>query len=162
MGNPVVHWEFWSEDSPRAAEFYKKLFDWDVQYVPPINYHVVNTGAGTGINGGIMTPDRSGPWPGKLTIYIDVPDLAAHVKRVRAAGGKIHVERQEVPGMGEFALFEDPDGRVLGLWKQTAPMPRQQGPAQPQARRRATSGPKAKGKRQKPSATKAKARRRRS
>jgi uncharacterized protein len=159
MGNPVVHWEFWSEDSPRVAEFYKKLFGWDVQYVPPIDYHVVNTGAGTGINGGIMTPQRSGPWPGKLTLYIDVPDLAAYVKRVKAAGGKIHVERQEVPGMGEFALFEDPDGRVLGLWKQTAPM---QSPAREKSRTRASSRAKAKGKKQKPSAKKAKARRRRS
>jgi predicted enzyme related to lactoylglutathione lyase len=28
------------------------------------------------------------------------------------------VERQDVPGVGLFSLFEDPDGRVLGMWKQ--------------------------------------------
>ncbi|NUN53677.1 MAG: hypothetical protein HUU06_12960, partial [Planctomycetaceae bacterium] len=33
------------------------------------------------------------------------------------AGGKVLVERQEIPGMGAIALFEDPDGRVLGLWQ---------------------------------------------
>jgi hypothetical protein len=31
--------------------------------------------------------------------------------------GKIHVERQEVSGMGEFSLFTDPEGRMIGLWK---------------------------------------------
>jgi predicted enzyme related to lactoylglutathione lyase len=157
MGSPVVHWELWSENAPQAAEFYKRVFDWDVKYVQPLDYHIVSTGAGTGINGGIMTPQRTGPWPGKLTMYIDVPDLAAHVKKVRAAGGKIHVERQEVPGMGEMALFEDPDGRVMGLWKQTAPMPQPQAPAQPAARRRAASAPKAKGSRPKARASRRKA-----
>ena len=34
-----------------------------------------------------------------------------------AAGGKIHVEEQEVPRMGKFALFTDPEGRMMGLWK---------------------------------------------
>ncbi len=34
------------------------------------------------------------------------------------AGGNIIVQRQEVPPVGEFSLFEDPDGKVLGMWKQ--------------------------------------------
>jgi predicted enzyme related to lactoylglutathione lyase len=28
------------------------------------------------------------------------------------------VDKMEVPGVGWLSLFEDPDGRVLGLWKQ--------------------------------------------
>jgi predicted enzyme related to lactoylglutathione lyase len=35
-----------------------------------------------------------------------------------AAGGKLIVEKMEVPGMGHVSLFADPDGRVLGIWKQ--------------------------------------------
>ena len=38
-------------------------------------------------------------------------------KKVVAAGGKIHVEEQAVPGMGTFSLFTDPEGRMMGLWK---------------------------------------------
>jgi predicted enzyme related to lactoylglutathione lyase len=34
-----------------------------------------------------------------------------------AAGGKILVEEQEVPRMGKFSLFTDPEGRMMGLWK---------------------------------------------
>jgi hypothetical protein len=28
------------------------------------------------------------------------------------------VEKQGIRGVGELSLFEGPDGRVLGLWKQ--------------------------------------------
>jgi predicted enzyme related to lactoylglutathione lyase len=37
--------------------------------------------------------------------------------RVVETGGKIHVEEQEVPGMGSLSLFTDPEGRMMGLWK---------------------------------------------
>ena len=70
-----------------------------------------------GINGGIFKPDREGPWPGNMVLYIDVDDLAAYRKKIVAAGGKIHVEEQEVPGMGTLSLFTDPEGRMMGLWK---------------------------------------------
>jgi len=52
-----------------------------------------------------------------MTLYIDVDDLAAYGKKVVAAGGKIHIEEQAVPGMGTFSLFTDPEGRMMGLWK---------------------------------------------
>ena len=43
-------------------------------------------------------------------------DLAACRKRILAAGGKILIEEQQVPGMGSFSLFADPEGRMMGLW----------------------------------------------
>jgi predicted enzyme related to lactoylglutathione lyase len=117
MGSPVVHWELWSENAERAADFYKTVFDWNIRHMPEMNYRIVDTGGG-GINGGIMTPEKSGPWPGNMAFYIDVDDLDAYGKRITDAGGKIIVEKQQVPGMGSFSLFADPDGRVLGIWKQ--------------------------------------------
>lgn len=119
MGEPVVHWEFWSKDPARLSNFYERVFDWKIQHHPEMKYRVVETGQG-GINGGIFEPDRSGPWPGNMSFYIDVDDLAAYGKKIVAAGGKILVEKQVVPGMGSFSLFEDPEGRVLGLWKRAS------------------------------------------
>jgi predicted enzyme related to lactoylglutathione lyase len=52
-----------------------------------------------------------------MLFYIDVDDLSAYRKKIVAAGGKIHVEEQAVPGMGTFSLFTDPEGRMMGLWK---------------------------------------------
>jgi predicted enzyme related to lactoylglutathione lyase len=118
MGNPVVHWELMSKDPAKVSEFYGKVFDWKIQHIPEMNYRFVETGGHGGINGGIVQPQREGPWPGNMTVYIDVDDLAAYRKRIVAAGGKILVEEQEVPGMGTLSLFADPEGRMMGLWKQ--------------------------------------------
>jgi len=120
MGRPVVHWEFMSKDPARVAEFYEKVFAWKIQHIPEMNYRLVETGGQGGINGGIVKPEREGPWPGNMTLYIDVDDLGAYRQRIVAAGGTIHVEEQEVPGMGSLCLFTDPEGRVMGLWWQKA------------------------------------------
>ena len=117
MGQPVVHWELWSKDPESAATFYQKVFDWKIQHMPEMNYRIVETGGQGGINGGIMKP-QDGPWPGNMAFYINVDDLAAYRKKIVDAGGRIIMEEQEVPGMGRFALFADPDGRVLGIWKE--------------------------------------------
>jgi len=120
MGRPVVHFELMSKAPEKVAEFYEKIFDWKIQHHPEINYRIVETGAVgemRGINGGIVKPEREGPWPGNMLFYILVDHLAAYRKKVVAAGGKICVEEQEVPGMGAFSLFTDPEGRMMGLWK---------------------------------------------
>jgi len=117
MGNPVVHWELMSKEPEKVSEFYKKVFDWKIQHMPEMNYRMVETGGQGGINGGILKPEREGPCPGNMTMYIAVDDLASYRKRIVAAGGKIHVEEQEVPGMGAFSLFTDPEGRMMGIWR---------------------------------------------
>ena len=116
MGNPVVHWELMSKDPGRVADFYAGIFGWNIKHEPKMNYRIVDTEGG-GINGGIVKPEREGPWPGNMLFYIAVDDLAAYRKKVKAHGGKIHVEEQKVPGMGKFSLFTDPEGRMMGLWK---------------------------------------------
>ena len=118
MGNPVVHWELMSKDPAKVSDFYAKIFGWKVRQMGgPVDYRIVETGGNGGINGGIMKPEREGPWPGNMLFYIGVDDLAAYRKKVVAGGGKIHVEEQKVPGMGKFSLFTDPEGRMMGLWK---------------------------------------------
>jgi uncharacterized protein len=117
MGQPVVHWELWSEDPAQIADFYQKVFGWTIRTIPELNYRLVETGGEGGINGGIMKPQR-GPWPGKLAFYIDVDDLEEYSRKIQQAGGRMVVEKVDVPGVGQLALFEDPDGRVLGMWKQ--------------------------------------------
>lgn len=117
MGRPVVHWELWSKDPEQISDFYSEVFAWEVDPMPEIDYRMVRTGGEGGIDGGIFRP-QEGPWPGNMAFYIDVDDLAEYRRRIESAGGRIMVERQEVPGVGAFSLFEDPDGRVLGIWQQ--------------------------------------------
>ena len=117
MGNPVVHWELMSKQPAKVSAFYAKLFGWKVHHRPELNYRIVDTGGEGGINGGILRPERKGPWPGNMLFYIAVDDLAAYRRKIVRAGGKIHVKSQEVPGMGTLCLFTDPEHRMMGLWK---------------------------------------------
>lgn len=117
MGCPVVHFELWSKDPEKVGDFYAKAFGWNIRFIPEMQYRLVETGDKGGINGGIMTP-KEGPWPGNMAFYIDVDDLAAARSRIVESGGKVIVEQMDVPGVGSFALFSDPDDRVLGIWHQ--------------------------------------------
>lgn len=117
MGKGVVHWELWSKEPDKVSDFYAKVFDWKISAIPEMNYHLVDTDSESGIGGGIMKP-QDGEWPSNMTFYIDVDDLATYRQRIVDAGGQIVVEEMEVPNVGWFSLFADPDGRVLGMWKQ--------------------------------------------
>ena len=120
MGNAVVHWELMSKDPEKVSAFYATLFGWKIDHRPEHNYRIVDTGAEgemRGINGGIVKPDRPGPWPGNMLFYDPGRRPCEVPHEDHAAGGKIHVEEQKVPGMGKFSLFTDPEGRMMGLWK---------------------------------------------
>ena len=117
MGLPVVHFEMMSKDPAGVADFYAKVFGWKVQQHPQANYRVFDTGSKLGIGGGILRPRRRGPWAANQLFYVAVEDLSKMNRRIEAAGGKVHVEEQEVPGMGWLSLFTDPEGRMNGLWK---------------------------------------------
>ena len=121
MGNPVVHFELMSKNPEKVSDFYAKTFGWKVKNMPEISYRIVDTDAKAsgmpGINGGIVKPDKPEPWPGNTLCYILVDDLAAYRKKIKAANGKIQIEKQKVPGMGKFSLFTDPENHMMELWK---------------------------------------------
>jgi len=106
-----------SKDPAGVSAFYAKIFGWKVRHRPELNYRVIETGNKMGINGGILKPDHEGPWPGNQIFYVAVDDLAKYNRKIEKAGGKIHVEEQEIPGMGWLSLFTDPEGRMNGLFK---------------------------------------------
>ena|SRR3990172_7507836 len=116
MPNPVVHFEVVGKDAKKLQEFYAKAFDWHIDASNPINYGVIDTHAGGGINGGIGPADDGGP--GHVTFYIQVNDLDAYLKKVESLGGKTVVPVTEIPNMVTFALFSDPEGHVVGLVKE--------------------------------------------
>jgi predicted enzyme related to lactoylglutathione lyase len=112
MGNPVVHFEVHSERSAELRGFYSDLFGWKLGVVPDGSYALVDTDAGgVGIRGGIAQPlnDLTG-----VMVYIQVPDIEAHLARIKAAGGSVLVERTE-SGPVTTAIFADPDGNPVGL-----------------------------------------------
>jgi predicted enzyme related to lactoylglutathione lyase len=50
-------------------------------------------------------------------LTVDVESIDQALKHVQAAGGRVVRERTEIPGMGAYAYFTDPEGNTLGLWE---------------------------------------------
>ena len=59
---------------------------------------------------------KSRPQNGEVILGFTTPDLSALVARVRAAGGGIHADIQEMPEMGiRVAFATDPEGHLAEL-----------------------------------------------
>lgn len=112
MGHPAVHFEVHSQHSEALRSFYSELFGWKLGVVPDGSFAMVDTDAGgEGIRGGIA---QSADGLSGVMLYVRVPDIKAHLRRVEAAGGSVLVERTESPQV-TTAVFRDPDGNVVGL-----------------------------------------------
>ncbi len=114
MGAPVVHFEIGCRNSQKATKFYAELFGWKIEAQGPAAM-IDTQGGGAGIDGHITA---LGHEPHNyLTVYAQVGDLNASLQKAESLGGKTVIPPQEVPGMGHFAWFADPEGNVVGLWK---------------------------------------------
>jgi predicted enzyme related to lactoylglutathione lyase len=112
MGRPVVHFEIASPNLERASEFYRELFDWEIGDEEIDGYRLVRTAEGS-IGGGLLrAPEGVFPY---VTIYAAVDDLRATLQRAEELGGKMVVEPMPIPGVGSFAMFQDPDGVIVGI-----------------------------------------------
>lgn len=110
MGNPVVHFEVTGKDGEKLQKFYGELFDWKINADNPMNYGIVDNG-GEGINGGVgQVPEGDG----RVTFYVQVPDINAALEKAEGMGGKTIMPRTEMD-MVTMALFADPEGHTVGL-----------------------------------------------
>ncbi|WP_296366699.1 VOC family protein [Pseudonocardia sp.] len=115
MGNPVVHFEIGSAVAERSRSFYSSLFGWSVQ-TDSHGYGVVATGSDVGIGGGIMqTPPGVPPW---VTVYVGVDDVEKSLARAEELGGHRIMGPTPVGEVGEMAMFSDPDGNPIGLFRE--------------------------------------------
>lgn len=113
MGSPVVHFEIGCKDSAKSSAFYSQLFGWEMQSYGPAA--MTSAGLPEGIGGHINSLGH--PPHNYVIIYAQVDDLGIYLKKAEELGGKTMVPPTEVPGMGHFAWFTDPEGTIFGLWK---------------------------------------------
>src|SRR5580658_1370305 len=112
MGRPVVHFEIGCRDKARTAQFFGKLFDWNTSEAGPAT--MIDTGAGSGINGHIT---MLGHEPHNyVTVYVAVDDVQAYLDKAVSLGGKSLTPVITIPN-GQFSWFADPENNVIGLFK---------------------------------------------
>lgn len=120
MPAPVVHFEIGCQNLEKTRRFYGDLFGWQYADGGPSMAMVANLGpygpAKTDGIGGHLNSLGHPPHQ-YVTIYAQVDDIEATLAKVQQLGGSVLIPKQEVPQMGWFAWFKDPEGNALGLWK---------------------------------------------
>ena len=120
--NSVVHFEIPADDLERAKKFYADVFGWQVSdfggtymvtttQIDPQTQIPLNPGA---INGDIFKREENVKHP---TVVIKVPSIEEHMKMIEASGGKPGEGKVEIPDVGYYAYFTDPEGNRIGLWE---------------------------------------------
>lgn len=124
--------EFGSTDTAATAKFFADVFGWGIEDFPAMpGYKFFSPPKG--LMGGI-TPAEGEGQP-RTTPYIYVPDIAAALESISAAGGATTFGPEEIPdtGGGKVAGFTDPFGVMYGLADMAMPdsySPVPLGPAQ--------------------------------
>jgi len=129
--NPVVHFEMPAKDNKRVADFYSKVFGWQMNQLGSEmgDYLLAGTtevdenrmaktpGA---INGGFFKyQDKEGYNMPHLVISVD--NLEESMKMVEEAGGRIiggasgPGKIDEIQGIGRYISFEDSEGNHVGM-----------------------------------------------
>jgi len=63
--------------------------------------------------------------PAGILDYVLTEDIENTLRKITSSGGAVTMPKQEIPGMGWFAVFQDPTGITLALYEaQPQPAPR--------------------------------------
>lgn len=106
-------------DPDAAVAFYSELFGWELEDVMPPEspgqYFTARLGGGdVAAVGGL--PEGAAQ-PAAWNTYVWVQDADETAERVRAAGGTVLVEPEEVGDAGRMAVFADPEGAAFSVWQ---------------------------------------------
>ncbi|MEO0982346.1 MAG: VOC family protein [Pseudomonadota bacterium] len=104
MPAPIVFFDIAGPDVTALSAFYRQVFDWDVGTDGQFTVQV---------EAPISAAIRSDP--AEKLLYVGVPDVAAALDQISAAGGAVDAPRFEVPGVVVLGLFKDPAGNRMGL-----------------------------------------------
>ena len=116
MSNTVCHIEFVTSEFKEAGELFSKLFGWKTS--PSGDNYVVWQGDDP-LGGGFSSEFGPQQGPGTL-VYIKVEDIEATLQDVTDNGGAVVQPKTKISDEhGNFALFSDPCGTVVGLWSRT-------------------------------------------
>jgi predicted enzyme related to lactoylglutathione lyase len=115
----AFHWnELMTHDVAKAKDFYAKTLGWTYEDVPMPGMDGTYTlvSANGALVGGMMQMDDPGfqGVPDHWFTHVGVDDVDARVKKIEAAGGKIHRAPWDIPDVGRVAIVEIPGGAVQG------------------------------------------------
>ncbi len=108
----VIHFEIAIDKPDRAVKFYSEVFGWNVEKWGPVDYWLVQTGEGPGIDGTLKMRERPHE---STTNTVEVSSLEEYMAKVAEKGGEVISEKMTIPGYGYFAYCKDTEGNVFGI-----------------------------------------------
>ena len=121
MDHTIVHFEIPAKNVESLKEFYVKLFGWKIEKYPgPMDYWTIETvpvdqkmtPTRPGVNGGLFKKEKP---ESKPVNYISVESIDKYLDKVKALGGTVLQDKQEVLGVGWVAIALDPESNQIAL-----------------------------------------------
>ncbi len=106
--------ELMTTDMDAAKSFYHQLFGWDIKdsNMGDTIYSVIEV-AGKQVAGMMPIPPQAAGAPPQWGAYVTVEDVDAMAAKVVELGGKVLLPPQDIPTVGRFCVFQDPQGATL-------------------------------------------------
>ena len=124
VNNPVVWFEIYVRDMPRAKAFYETVLKRELTPLAPATedgpagmemwaFPMEMNVAGAG--GALVKMDGAPSGGGGTMVYFSCDDCAAEASRVEQAGGKLHRGKVAIGQYGFMAHGVDTEGNLFGL-----------------------------------------------
>jgi predicted enzyme related to lactoylglutathione lyase len=115
----AFHWnELMSHDVEKARDFYAKTLGWTFKDMPMPEMDATYTliKSGDHMVGGMfpMAGADFANLPDHWFTYVAVDDVDKRLNMLKDAGGKVHREPWDIPGIGRIAIVEIPGGAEQG------------------------------------------------
>jgi predicted enzyme related to lactoylglutathione lyase len=109
-------------DPEKAAAFYGDLFGWELEDVmpaeSPVRYYIARLRGGD--VAAVASQQNGGPQNAVWNTYVWVEDADETAARVRAVGGTVLMEPDDVGDWGRMAVVADPAGAAFRVWQAKA------------------------------------------
>lgn len=114
----INHIEIPADDPERAKRYYEAVAGWDIAEPTSVpDYWLFRFAEGFG--GGIGRRGVSASTDHAIRDYLEVDSIEAALAASDANGGSTKEPKNEIPGVGWFAVVLDSEGNELGLFQST-------------------------------------------
>jgi predicted enzyme related to lactoylglutathione lyase len=117
MTNGVTHFEIYGEQPTALAEFYQRVFGWQLEQMPGVDYWRIHTGSteGKDLNGGLTY--RAIPGLNGWMVYVNVSSLDSTIALIQELGGLVIRPKTAVPKTAWVTIVADPAKNIFGVWQ---------------------------------------------
>ena len=115
MESNTLCWaELMTSNVDAAGKYYINLLGWQAENVPQMSYTLFKV-AGQNASGMMALPPPMARMPSHWMIYFAVDSCDETVKKVASLGGKVLAPATDIPTIGRFAVFQDPQGAAFAV-----------------------------------------------